>query len=420
MKKVFFTMIAILAISTSVMADGHVDSVRYLTTKAWKNWFVSAEGTIDWWQGSDLNPDGNYTAVQWGKPSFGAGLSVGKWLNHSLGLRLSYDVNGGKSYINNYYPNRDHLFGFIYDDKTNPDENGYYTTSFMYHDAHFDILFSPIDFFQGYYNPERVWTPVFYVGMGAASVSEGILINPTFINNVSHRFHDGEQKGLNFEFSFNAGLMNNFRVSDHLDLSLALKWSAQEWHIDSWYYETGGMPSDHSLAFEGGDRLRPKRADNNYSVGIGLIYYFSREYDLPIDCCKEMEIIPQKLDTIVKFVNVQTEEMESYPFSIFFNRDSYELMSRRDIVNLREIAKVAMDNGYKIRLTGSCDSATHTPSYNQTLSENRCNKIKIELLELGFPADQIIIEPIGGVKHLDPTEYDRRVLVQLVKEAPQE
>ena len=180
------------------------------------------------------------------------------------------------------------------------------------------------------------------------------------------------------------------------------------------------MPSDHSLAFEGGDRLRPKRADNNYSVGVGLIYYFSREYDLPIDCCKEMEIIPQKLDTIVKFVNVQTEEMESYPFSIFFNRDSYELMSRRDIVNLREIAKVAMDNGYKIRLTGSCDSATHTPSYNQTLSENRCNKIKIELLELGFPADQIIIEPIGGVKHLDPTEYDRRVLVQLVKEAPQE
>lgn len=427
MKKSFITLIAILAFSTSVMADGHVDSVRYLTTKAWKNWFVSAEGSIDWWQGSDLNPNGNYTAVQWGKPSFGAGLSVGKWLTHSLGFRLAYDVNGGKSYIDNYYPNRAHLFGFLYDDITNPDENGYYTTSFVYHDLHADVLFSPIDFFQGYYNPERLWTPVIYVGMGAASVSEGILINPTFINNLRHKFHDGEQKGLNFEFSFNAGLINNFRLSDHLDLSLALKWSAQEWHIDSWYYEMGGMPSDHSLAFTSGEnlRIRPKRADNNYSVGIGLTYYFSREYDLPIDCCKEMDLFPQKLeefapDTVVKFVNVQTEDMESYPFSIFFNRDSYELMSRRDIVNLREIAKVAMDNGYKIRLTGSCDSATATPSYNQTLSENRCNKIKIELLELGFPADQIIIEPIGGVKHLDPTEYDRRVLIQLVKEAPQE
>ena len=117
---------------------------------------------------------------------------------------------------------------------------------------------------------------------------------------------------------------------------------------------------------------------------------------------------------------MQTEDILSYPFSIFFNRDSYQLMSRRDIVNLREIAEVAKKNGYKLRLTGSCDSATATPSYNQTLSENRCNKIKIELLERGIPEDQIIIEPIGGVKILDPTEYDRRVLIQLVKEAPKD
>ena len=122
-------------------------------------------------------------------------------------------------------------------------------------------------------------------------------------------------------------------------------------------------------------------------------------------------------DTIVKFVNVESEEAISYPFSIFFHRDSYELMSRRDIVNLKEIAQVAKENGYKLKLTGSCDSATATPSYNQTLSENRCRKIMTELLELGIPESQIILDPIGGVKHLDPTEYDRRVLIQLVKEA---
>ena len=92
-------------------------------------------------------------------------------------------------------------------------------------------------------------------------------------------------------------------------------------------------------------------------------------------------------------------------------------MSNRDLVNLREIFQVAMEYNYKIRLRGSCDSATATSSYNQTLSENRCNKIKIELLELGIPEDQIVINPIGGVKLLDPTEYDRRVLIQLLKEA---
>ena len=125
-------------------------------------------------------------------------------------------------------------------------------------------------------------------------------------------------------------------------------------------------------------------------------------------------------DTVVNFVNVQTEDIISYPFSIFFNRDSYELMSRRDLINLREIAEVAKKNNFKIRLRGSADSATATPAYNQTLSENRCNKIKSELMSMGIPESQIILLPVGGVKELDPTEFDRRVLVELMQEAPKQ
>ena len=106
----------------------------------------------------------------------------------------------------------------------------------------------------------------------------------------------------------------------------------------------------------------------------------------------------------------------SFPLSIFFNKDSYQLMSRRDLVNLQEIARVAMEKGWKIRLRGSCDSATATPEYNQRLSENRCNKIKLELMDMGVPESQFILVPVGGVKELDPTEFDRRVLIELVKE----
>ena len=465
MKKVFITLVAFLAISSTVMAAGHVDSVRYLTTKAWKNWFISVDGNIDWWKGSDKNPAGNYDAIQWGKPSFGGNINVGKWITHSLGLRLSYDVNGGKSYIQDFYQRRPFVFlydgivefdenGNYIDQEGSPrpiDENGYYNTKFVYHNLHFDVMFSPIDFFQGYYNPERIWTPVIYAGMGVATVSDGILINFDQIYNWKHKgqtkiingLPTDDLKGVNYELSGAAGLINNFRLGNHLDLHLDLKWSASRWNIDSWFYEPGGQqggwvypdgnPAPGNTPNEAGQDptyYSRIRIDQNLSVGLGLTYYFSREYDLPKDCCAEMDSIKKKLDefvcppvpvvvpdTVVKFVNMQTEDILSYPFSIFFNRDSYQLMSRRDIVNLREIANVAKENGYKLRLTGSCDSATATPSYNQTLSENRCNKIKTELLELGVPADQIIIEPIGGVKMLDPTEYDRRVLIQLVKEA---
>lgn len=426
MKKVFITMIAFLAVSTSVMAAGHVDSVRYLTTKAWKNWFISADATCNWWQGSMRTPEGmfdnSYTAVEWNNPTFGFSVNGGKWINHKVAVRLRYDNTKINSYIHGRHIGLDHL-QFLYGDDPTPVEgtgnNEIYATSMRYHNLMADFMFSPIDFFQGYYNPERIWTPVLYVSAGGAYTSKDFFALKSMIDNYkAKKDEDVEASGNNFELAAGLGLCNNFRLAEHWDINLDLNWTFQRWTIDSWTYE-----------FEQ-NGIRPKRFDNLYTAALGLTYYFSREYDLPEGCCEEYRRAQQVIDsllnlppvepvhdTVVRFVNVQTEDVLSYPFSIFFNRDSYQLMSRRDIVNLREIANVAIQNGYKLRLTGSCDSATATPSYNQTLSENRCNKIKIELLELGVPEDQIIIEPIGGVRQLDPTEYDRRVLIQLVKEA---
>ena len=427
MKKLFITMIALFAVSTSVMAAGHVDSVRYLTTKFGKNWFISASATGNWWQGSMRTPEGmnyqnSYTAVNWGKPTFGFNVGGGKWLNHCTGVRMVYSNTRINSYILGRHIGLPHI-QYLYGDNPQPIEGTgneeIYATSMRYHNLRADYMVSPIDFFQGYYNPERVWTPVLYVGGGVSFVSNDFFAIKSIIEGAKVKKEEpGSIVGYNYELALGAGLANNFRISDHFDINLDLNWTFQRFTLDSWRYE-----------FDETYNTRPKRFDNMYTASLGVTYFFSREYDLPKDCCAELDSIKKNLpafvepetvyvhDTVVRFVNTQTEDILSYPFSIFFNRDSYQLMSRRDIVNLREIANAAKENGYKLRLTGSCDSATATPSYNQTLSENRCNKIKIELLELGIPEDQIIIEPIGGVKILDPTEYDRRVLIQLVKEA---
>ena len=430
MKKVFITLIALLAVSTSVMASGHIDSVRYLTTKAGKNWFISASATCNWWQGSMRTPESmnyinSYTKVEWNHPTFGFNVGGGKWLNHCTGVRVLYSNTRINSYIKGRHSNLGHI-QFLYGDDPEAVEgtgdNAIYPTSMRYHNLRFDYMVSPIDFFQGYYNPNRIWTPVLYVGGGTSFVSENFFAVKTLID--AYKNNDDETGasaviGYNNELALDAGLSNNFRLNDHFDVNLDLNWTFQRWTLDSWKYE-----------FTEETGTRPKRFDNMYTASLGVSYFFSREYELPKDCCAEYDSIKALLpcfpdtvlvhDTVTVFVNAQSEDILSYPFSIFFNRDSYQLMSRRDIVNLREIANVAKENGYKLRLTGSCDSATATPSYNQTLSENRCNKIKIELLELGIPESQIIIEPIGGVKILDPTEYDRRVLIQLVKEASED
>lgn len=424
MKKAFITMIAVLAVSTSVMANGHVDSVRYLTTKAWKNWFISADATANWWQGSMRTPEGyqnSYTAVEWDNPNFGFSANIGKWINHNVAVRLRYNNTNIDSYIRGRHIGLESL-QFLYGDNPQPVEGDIYATSMRYHNLMGDFMFSPIDFFQGYYNPERIWTPVLYVSAGAAYTSNDFFAIKSMIDNYKAKKDESvKATGNNFELAGGLGLCNNFRLSDHFDINLDLNWTFQRWTIDSWTYE-----------FEQ-DGIRPKRFDNMYTAALGLTYYFSREYDLPNNCCEEMKRMQQVLDslmnlppvepmpgdTIVKFVNVQTEDIISYPFSIFFNRDSYELMSRRDLINLREIAEVAKANDFKIRLRGSADSATATPAYNQTLSENRCRKIMNELMNMGIPESQIILQPVGGVKELDPTEFDRRVLVELVKEAQQ-
>lgn len=408
MKRFIIVSSIILLASFNAIAGEGNGPTRYLASRVGHNWFITADGSVNWWQGSDRNTANGLNYLTLNGPSFGGSLSLGKWITHSIGLRLTYDVNQGKSFINGYYPGKQ--YSFLYPE-ANPkgDVNNYYKTQFMYHNLHCDIVLSPIDLFTGYYNPKRIYTPVLFAGMGLACVSEHLFVTQSLLEKGA---------GHNFEFSFVGGLINNFRLNNYLDLNVTGSWSIQEYHIDSWYNECTNP--------------RPKRGDCNYSAQLGLTWYLGgRIYELPYnyetemqemaDRIKELEnidVTPEVIhDTIIQFINTETEgEIVSFPLSIFFNKDSYQLMSKRDLVNLREIANVALEKGWKIRLRGSCDSATASPAYNQRLSENRCLKIKLELMDMGVPEEQMILVPVGGVKELDPTEFDRRVLIELVKE----
>lgn len=418
MKRILFVTLLILsAISTAFAYDYRVedtiplnDTTRPYASKLGQNWFVTLDGSINWWQGSDRIPTGNFTKLN--GPSFGGGLSVGKWITHNLALRVSYNINGGKSFINGRHPG---LAGiqFLYGDKPTPitvtydgKTYDYYETNFIYHHLHGDVMISPIDLIEGYYH-DRIYTPVIYVGMGVGCVSEYVFVTQSLVK--------GESR--NFELSFTAGLMNKFRLNNYFDLDVNLGFSGQRWTCDSWTYEYGGTSG---MAEE----PRPRAVDLNYQASIGFSWYIGgRIYEYPhnyVPTMKENTVFLEQIvhDTVFTpiYVGDTLTEIVSFPLSIFFHRDKYELMSGRDLVNLREIAEVAKAKGWKVRLRGSCDSATASPAYNQRLSENRCRRIMMYMLEFGVPEEQIILAPVGGVKELDPTEYDRRVLIELVKQ----
>ena len=99
--------------------------------------------------------------------------------------------------------------------------------------------------------------------------------------------------------------------------------------------------------------------------------------------------------------------------SVFFDKNSTEIKSEKDVVNLQAVADVAKANGNKVVVTGSADSDTGTPEINQRLSEGRADVVADKLIELGVPASKIEKVYKGGVHDIEPFNLNRRAVVEL-------
>ena len=102
-----------------------------------------------------------------------------------------------------------------------------------------------------------------------------------------------------------------------------------------------------------------------------------------------------------------------YSASVFFNTESARIASRKDLVNVKELAELAKENGKTLVVTGYADSKTGAPAYNQKLSEKRAQAVADELVKMGVSSDKIEVVGKGGVKDLSPISYNRRVVVSV-------
>jgi outer membrane protein OmpA-like peptidoglycan-associated protein len=408
MKKAIVTLSVILLTAMSAFAGG--EKPRYQAAKFSQNWFIDAAGTYSWF--AAYGTTYRHLSPLYGK-QFGVSGKIGKLVSPSFGVRIGYDLH---SSTNRWYGGANPTSHFNLFSQTND--------HFQYKSLHVDLMESPIDLIWGY-NPDRIYTMWLYGGaalMAADKPSETRFV-----------FHTGLLGGANLshmELGFLGGVMNNFRLGRAVDFHIDFQATATRWSFDDIAMEP------HSIWH---------RMHVDFTAEAGFMWYLGgRGLDLVPDCepevidCSEQEARIQELlkqledckngvvtdpsgNTIV--INkpcdtvYQTIEAEAitYPFSIFFNKGSYELRDGRDRVNLDAIAKVAKEKGYKVTLRGTCDSATASSAFNKTLAENRCRKIKDELVKLGVKESNIVVDAVGGVKELNPTEYDRRVLISLSK-----
>ena len=397
MKKAIVTLSVILLTAVSAFANGGDEAARYYTPTFKQGWFIDLAGTYSIFASSGctyhdmttyyggFNSDPNVRQHQ-----FGFSGKVGRRVSPDVAWRVGYERHLASNMLGNQASGR----------------------TFMLKDLFFDAMESPLDLFFGY-NPDRFYTMWVYGGVGLLAWDETTTRRP--YNLLIHW-------RSNLEFGLRGGIMNNFRLSDSFDLHIDLTAVATKWNFDAPVMGPGSLWH---------------RAHFDFSGMVGLMWYLGgrtldkaeiEETIIEADCSAQERRIQELLDELAACqaknnekqpcdtvkINVPGESL-SYPFSIFFNKGSYELRDNRDRENLKQFAAVAKKEGYKIVLRGTADSATGSAAFNQTLSEKRCEKVKSELVKLGVPESNISVKPDGGVKELTPSELDRRVFINFTK-----
>ena len=384
MKKLMIALAFVgLASTTTAMAqESEVPAKKYsvATNSFWANWFVSA----------GVSGTSYYTSQESGVSKFpisnkrstiGFTAAVGKWFTPSIGLRTKFDFLKGK--------------------QVNTENNHPLYTSVT---AHEDVMFNLSNMFCGY-NEERVWNAILYAGIGVAT-----------------KLNDGKSADI----YYTAGWLNNFRVSKRVQLFADLSIGATEGSLDQ-------GPKDNWSSFQ---KNKHRHWDKNVRLDLGVTYNLGKcNWDKVPDVEGLMAMNKEQMDALNQSLKEQQDEnarlremlstTKNQPVvenntntygttsSVFFNINSAKVASRKDLVNVKELAEYAKANNAKIVVTGYADSKTGSVAYNQKLSERRANTVANELVKMGVNRDNIITEGKGGVMNLSPFSYNRRATVKL-------
>ena len=378
MKKLFIAL-AFAGISLSSMAQDADPTLKYsvATNSFWSNWFIQVGADWNaWYSGQEHGQDLSTSPFKKFRSNSGVSVAVGKWFTPGIGLRTKLSGIWGKN---------------VTDDNNDGNGNKYWTLN-----EH--VLFNLSNMLCGY-NPNRVWNFIPFAGAG---VTRSMTYNTYAMN-------------------YSVGILNTFRVSKKVGINFELGWDRLEGDADGCDYTNGnrGWDShDNKLYAEVGLTFNLGKASWDKTPDVDAIKALSQSQidalnaqlnDANAENARLKKLLAEKKEEPAKSV----KEFVNSPVSVFFNINKYKIASRKDLVNVKEMAKYAQENDANILVTGYADSATGKPAYNQKLSEKRANAVADELVKMGVSRDKITTEAKGGVNDLSPISFNRRATVQV-------
>lgn len=102
------------------------------------------------------------------------------------------------------------------------------------------------------------------------------------------------------------------------------------------------------------------------------------------------------------------------PLLVFFKGGGTELTDSSQMINVKTVAELSKEYGFRIRIIGSADSATGSAEKNETVAQNRAKYIADYLISLGVSEECIERSSVGGVNEFNPTQANRNCKIELL------
>ena len=359
---------------------------QVISNKFKDNWFVLADAGVNSFWG-DYNQKSKFSARL--TPQFNIG--AGKWFLPGYGVKLQFTGFGSRA---QKWVEGDYTYGEALKDA---DGNSYWNEHIKWFNVNVDFMLNLSRLIKGYEgNDSDKLMNQFIAAVGLGST-----------------FPILEKGGSDNDFALHLELQYSRFFSEKKNFSLDVK--------------LRGILQ--TTQFDG---VCEQFLDDNYSLNIGVTYYFKERgwkrtvsnttyYVEDYRKINELnkEIASLKAAPVPIVVEKVTPELITFPYLVNFVIDKVEVVNR-ERVNLRVVAemmKATPDQKYLI--CGYADKYTGSVKRNIWLGENRAkNVFKVLTKEFGVPESQLVLDDKGGVDNMfyDDPQLSRSAIITRYEE----
>ena len=352
---------------------------KVVTNGFWDNWFVDFGGDyISNYSNQEVGVSANPFICDRG--NWGFHVAVGKWATPSFGMRAKIgaawgtQVNGPES--------------SLVDNEVNPLYNQVVVT--------LEPMINLHNLFAGY--KPRVWNTIAYASVG-------------YGRHIAHNNCEGVNSAI-----VGAGWLNTFNVTKRFHINVDIYGRMGRENFDGAGQNIKG--DDWQVGWSVGFGVNLGKVGWDNAPDVDAIMAMNKAQLAALNASlAEQQAENERLQKLIKNHKCpeakQVTEIITSKASVFFNINKSKIASKKDLVNVKELAESAKANGKTIVVTGYADSKTGSAEYNQKLSERRAQAVADELVKMGVDSDKIEVVGKGGVEELSPISYNRRVVVSL-------